>query len=207
MTNENQLFSEFSRFLDANFAGLEIKKPLFYNWRFALRFDLQDFTKMEAKKPTQKYFVEVVERARELYTAAFKPEDKIYVFYRKWDFGINILSEINELKNDDFYEFTERGTYEGAEFSFETTLICAEAKKLNMDKVLIAISNLDYDRVPKIDGEVYIFNIKNKLIFNMYDDRGLDMIASEKWALSQIYKHYYKYLLDYDLKKMKIAFA
>ena len=54
--------------------------------------------------------------------------------------------------------------------------------------------------------EVYFVSLKREIIFNMYDDRGLDIIASNKQAIASLYHKYNSWLLDYDREAIDSVF-
>ena len=67
------LKQKFREFIDSNFPGLEIRKPLFYSWNKGLRFDLQ-----VGETDTDEYFKEVQRRAIKLFESSFQPSDNIF---------------------------------------------------------------------------------------------------------------------------------
>lgn len=48
------------------------------------------------------------------------------------------------------------------------------------------------------DVEIYFVNITKRIIFHMYDDRGLDIIASDVETLKPIYTKFNNWILDYN---------
>lgn len=42
--------------------------------------------------------------------------------------------------------------------------------------------------------------------FSKYDDRGLDIVASERETLKSIYEQYNKWILDFDRKRVEEIF-
>ena len=85
---------------------------------------------------------------------------------------------------------------------------------IHHQNILTAIGNTDFPpRKPRLDNnsiltnkEVYFINIDKKLIFHMYDDRGLDLIAADKESLKSIYEKYNDWILDNDRKKIQKQF-
>lgn len=54
--------------------------------------------------------------------------------------------------------------------------------------------------------EIYFINkIKNN-IFNLVDDRGLDIIAKDKESLVDIYSKFNSWILEYDREKIDLIF-
>jgi len=79
----------------------------------------------------------------------------------------------------------------------------------------MAIANQDFpSRFPRIENnhiisnkEIYFININKKLIFNMYDDRGLDIVASDIETLRPIYENHKDWILDYDRAQIEKLFT
>ncbi len=44
------------------------------------------------------------------------------------------------------------------------------------------------------------------MIYNIYDDRGLDIIAKEKTILTELYTEFNHWILDYDRDKINKIF-
>ena len=76
--------------------------------------------------------------------------------------------------------------------------------------ILTAIGHTDFpSRQPRLDQngfltgkEIYFVNIDKKLVFHMYDDRGLDIISAKKETLRPIYKKHNDWILDYDREQI-----
>jgi len=43
-------------------------------------------------------------------------------------------------------------------------------------------------------------------MFHLYDDRGADLVASEKSAIKDTYVKFNKWILDYDREKIEAVF-
>jgi hypothetical protein len=197
----NNLTDEYKEFLHNKFISLMLKKPLFYNWEFGLRFDLQDFNKID----TEEYFVEGIKRSIELFECIFDNSDRIYILYRihKGYYGKNkkfynkIFSEINEKEC-----FEEANIYDEEDI-YKTFIGKTIVSKINYEYIITAIENSDFgSRKPNMEGEIYFINIEKEIIYNMYDDRGIDIIGANKNSLKYIYEKYNNWLLECDRKTM-----
>jgi len=84
-------------------------------------------------------------------------------------------------------------------------LLC---KVCNVDYkgLLTAIGNKDLGVEPKVREEVFFINIENHVIFHLYDDCGLDIIAKEKQVLRDLYLRYNEWILDYDRRRIDLIF-
>lgn len=76
------------------------------------------------------------------------------------------------------------------------TLKCnvSDVKYINMIK---AICNHYMDFQPKIYHDVFFINKTKNTIFHIYDDRGCDVLSSDKESIGHLYKNYNDWILDY----------
>lgn len=93
-------------------------------------------------------------------------------------------------------------------------VVTSKTESIDFRNILKAIGNTDFPpREPRLDKngvltskEVFFVNRDRKLIFHMYDDRGLDIIASNIEQLRPLYNQYNNWLLDYNREKMDHLF-
>lgn len=209
---------EYRQFLTDNFKGLRLRKPLFYSWKFGLRFDLQ-----VGETNTDEYFQEVTRRASTIFETAFANSDKVFVVFmdykykrRKIRFSNFIFKQIDNLQKNEINYSKEFRLYEPSDkFDIRNiAIIKLTADRINQKNILTAIGHSDFPpRQPRLDQngaltakEVYFVNIDKKLIFHMYDDRGLDLISADKEMLKPIYKKHNNLLLDYDRERIDKQF-
>jgi Domain of unknown function (DUF3885) len=60
------------------------------------------------------------------------------------------------------------------------------------------IANADHAREPSIGGRVYFINTLTHAIVHIYDDRGMDVIATNRESLRGLYREFNEWILDYD---------
>jgi hypothetical protein len=73
------------------------------------------------------------------------------------------------------------------------------ASKINDEQIFKAIANQDFhNRSPQLKGNIFFIDPEKHLILHMYDDRGLDVIATNPTALQHIYSVCNDWILDYD---------
>lgn len=209
---------EYKQFLNDNFKGLKLRKPLFYNWHFALRFNLQ-----EGRSNTDEYFKEATRRATTIFESAFDNSDKIFLVFmdfkyrrRKIRLSNFLFNQVDNLEKSEICFSKEMNLYEPSlKFDIRNiAIIKATADRINYKMILKAISHSDFPlREPRLDQkgaftekEIYFINIDKKIILNMYDDRGLDLISADKENLRQIYKDHEEWILDYDREQINSQF-
>lgn len=203
---------EYRQFLTDNFNGYLPYKPLFYNWNCGLRFDLQN----GGETNTDEYFEEVVRRASTIFQAAFDASDTIFLVFidfrykrRKIRLSNFLFKQITDLKKSEVKFHKEYGHYMYIDkISVANVAVIKSAiERINCKNIFTAISRLLLDKYGWLTSkEIYFLNIDKKLIFHMYDDRGLDIIATDKETLRPIYIKQNDLILDYDRERIDKLF-
>lgn len=213
-----EIGKSYKQFLTDNFKGLRIRASLFFNWDKGLRFDLQ-----EGEVDTDEYFEEVLKRSTTLFQEAFDPDDNAFLVVMDYKY------KRTKLRSGNFC-FRQIRDLSGREIAFlkvyrlydpndsldvrNVAIIKSEIERIDYKNILNAIGNTDFpQRQPRLDKngvftskEIFFLNIDRKLIFHMYDDRGLDIIANDVEQLRPIYNKYNSWLLDSNREKMDSLF-
>jgi len=188
---------------------LPLEIPLFYHWSIGLRFELQTATVYESE---EEYFAQTVSRAVALFEEIFLPDDEIIIvcqslrFKRaKLGFGNYCFKQIDHLQRSEV-AFKKLKRFYGNEQG-NRAIFKVNAKRIDYKNILTAKANMDFPpRQPSLGLEIYFISLRNKVIFNMYDDRGVDIIASDKQSIAKLYWKYNSWLLDYDREAMDKVF-
>jgi len=195
--------NEFKEYLTDSFKDQQICKPLFFNGKFGLRFDLQ-----VGETNTNEYFEEVVRRAALLFEAAFDPSGTVYLMLRdyKWRrrkirFSNYCFKQISDLTKTEVSWSKIRNLYGNEGDIFNVAVLKLKAQRINYRNILTAIANTDFSpRNPRFkfmgSVEIYFINRTQNLIFHMYDDRGLDIIATDIESLKPIYTKFNNWILS-----------
>jgi hypothetical protein len=198
-------------FLKDNSENFTLSKPVFYNSKFGLRFDLHN-----GDIYNDEYFNEVIERASTIFESTFSLDDKILLVYidykhkrRKIRFHNYIFRQIKNLKRKEiiYSKRNQNGV------SDNIALADITLDRINYKNIFRVIANIDFDREPKLDKygsltgkEIYFINVDKGLAFHMYDDRGLDIVSSNSENLKPIFTKHNKWILDYDRSKIEKQF-
>jgi len=204
------LKTEYLDFLKENFNGMKIKMPLFYNWDLGLRFDLQNKFTNPVDTDNDDYFNEVYHRAKNLFEFCFEQNDTVYlvIFSYKWrkqrikksNYIFKLLK--SESKTEKVFDKIAN-RYEPNE-KWNRLLLKGKIEDIDIENLIIGLCNTDFPTMwPCIREEVYLMNIDKKLIFHIYDDRGLDILATDKKKLNKIYDQFDKWILECDREKIK----
>lgn len=199
---------EYKAYLNSNFRGQKIHTPLFFNGDFGLRFDLQ-----KGETNTEEYFTEVDIRSSALFAAAFDPNDKVFLVYKdfKWKrrkirFSNYCFKQVTDLNRGEVSYSLANNLYEKDDI-YNVAIVKLKADRINYKNILKAISNTDFPpRQPRFrflsSIEIYFVNTTKNLIFHMYDDRGLDIIASDIEILRPIYIKFNDWILKANREKI-----
>lgn len=69
-------------------------------------------------------------------------------------------------------------------------------KKINLDRLFREIIKTDIGGYSILSSSVFLLDSKKSCVCHLYDDRGIDIIASSKETIYPIYKKYENWLID-----------
>jgi len=200
---------EYNQYLSANFKDQKIKSPLFFNGKFGLRFDLQ-----VGNINSKDYFIEVIKRSTALFEASFNETNEIFLLYRrhkrkrtKIRFTNYCFKQSVIFKNKISRIRLSKNLYnKGEDDIYNVAIFKTLSRRINYKNILTAIANSDFfGRTPRLnslnDIEIYFINITRDLIFYMYDDRGIDIIASDEETLMPLYAKFNNWILEVNRAK------
>ncbi len=81
--------------------------------------------------------------------------------------------------------------------SYKATTLIGSILSVPYKEILVGIANYEQGKEPSIGQKVYFIDIKKKIMFYMYDDRGCIIFAKEKESLQNLYTKYNGWLVDY----------
>jgi hypothetical protein len=84
------------------------------------------------------------------------------------------------------------------EWDLIRTFICFDIKFGQIDLFLWGTLANELGIKPRSNCSLYLFDLDRQILFHPYDDRGMDIIGSNKALLEQIYTKFNQWLLDYD---------
>ncbi|MDI7776289.1 DUF3885 domain-containing protein [Asticcacaulis sp. EMRT-3] len=95
-------------------------------------------------------------------------------------------------------------------FDNEATTRPHRAVNLTWDQADILLWNQiahEIGVMPQAPVLTKLVDLKNGILVNAYDDRGMDIISITKEAISELYQQFDTWLLDYDRPRMADAFG
>ncbi|MDF3196593.1 DUF3885 domain-containing protein [Pseudomonas sp. 1928-m] len=204
---------------------ITLEKPLFYNNPFGLRFEIGPteigaWVNREKRKFNEKYFDAALERAQRIFDTAFSPLDDISIVYQIFSDGRRkvkkndyILRQINTIITNEILFSKHREIYsENLNYKCQhwhrVTVSGLKTENVNINKILLSLVNTDFGvRSPSVGGECYFINHTKSLVLNLYDDRGMDVVALKLETLLPLYKTHTEWLLSYDREHIDEVFS
>ena len=182
--------------------------PIFYQAKYGLRFE------MGVGDPTDErfriiptYFEEAIHRALSIYQAT-EPYDILRI--NVW------LDSENEAEIPNYFtslglpecdeSYIETHYSDGDEYQIKACYWDLRKLTFNLKKLFRDIVYTDFEEPHFLASNVFFLNTKAEILYHLYDDRGLDVVATDKMTLQPIYQSYHTWLLDYDREAMKKVF-
>ena len=206
-------------FMRENYPNLQLRPPLFYSWDIGIRFELGVDWKNEYHYLNSPYVLGCYKRAITLFEALHAPNEEIFVVMdihdlknnrnlkrklKKFPRYVN-KSLLLKLKHEALPYIFPEDDEDGKLITHRFTLKC-KTSDFNYIPLLKAICNQDLGLKPRISHSVYFININRKTIFQVYDDRGCDLLATSPATIKDIYETHNDWILDYDRAKIDKVF-
>lgn len=186
------------RFMFANFPRVDFGGDMFGQWPVGIRFEIG---------------LDQVSRATSLCEFMFGNAESCVLVSQDWPSDEGRPERFTPL-------FSTPGIFHDARplqlqtvdvFPFDETWYQLTWARLPLDSIhknqmFQAIANGDHGRIPSIAGLVYIIQDDAKLLMQMYDDRGLDVIASSPATLLPVYEQFGDWILDNQRHRIDFRF-
>ncbi|MDI4648068.1 DUF3885 domain-containing protein [Cohnella hashimotonis] len=179
---------------------LKLESSLFYNAEYGIRFEVGN---PDPSVSDEAYRAQVHHRAKTLFTDVHHADDDILM-----------------VVNHDSHRATKRTKLKAFDHAFYNskvirTLACVNLHKYDDDddewesyRYVLGCkrSELNYRKVLFAPNDIYFVNLSKNTIFHFYDSRGLDVAASSKEALRELYVKRNDWILRYDRKRIDSMF-
>ena len=215
-----------SQFMNESFDSLTLRPPLFYLWKYGIRFEISiPWAEHEDKNNLK----QMEERMKGIFNEVFNDRDEML-----------LITDIHCERNDTFLQNRPTKVYQKyiKEKSLRYTLqhkmlpsvfledgededmvthrfvLPCQKRDIRYQPLLTAISYEDFPHpsrilkgFPRNGIDIYFINITRKMIYHLYDDRGCDVIASNKKELRPLYEKFNDWILDYDREQINQLFV
>lgn len=198
--------------MQKHFPGLLLRAPLFYSWPVGIRFDLQD----DSSPSDDAYLREVVRRAGVLFQAVFQADDPVVVVHQQWrgkrsriKRNCYLLKQLRIPKAQlRFQQIANPYPHTSRPGRWNRVCATTTASRIPYPAILAAISHQDFPaRKPVLRNDTFFLNQRTGIIYHMYDDRGLDIIAPASSTLRHLYETHKELILKHDLDGITAVFA
>ncbi|MGG1663393.1 DUF3885 domain-containing protein [Brevibacillus sp. NRS-1366] len=208
---------QIDEYLDSNFSNLKLRPPLFYNWKFGIRFELRD----PNEEDTKIYMERVYFRAITLFQELHSTNDEIIIVANVHHAGEENIFRRRKVKIFQHYikakdvlrklqhqviPYIFEDVYDINDFETHRYALNCKVSDVKYIHLIRAICNQDMGIKPKIIHDVFFVNLSKNTIFHIYDDRGCDVLASSKESIRFLYERYNDWILDYDKEAIDMVF-
>ncbi len=187
-----------------------LQLPIFYNSPIGLRFEIGD-PDISTSNPT--YFRAAYLRASYIYHQIDTFDTLLWVLYRSDDTESDTQTlchrfcEIAHLPMPAEIYTQDTTTDDGEPLTRIFLFWDMKKTSPNIDKLLQAIIQTDFRGFPELSSAVFFLNTTDHILYHLYDDRGLDVMAEKKETLYPLYQQCQNWLLAYDRKRMQNIFS
>lgn len=156
------------------------------------------------------YFNEVMQRSRSICDFIFSKKDEIHVInrisYLKEDSKHEKLGIHRFIKSNRAVKHLEHQVIPVIPYEYEDDeqMVTSEYRvrvkfeDIRISYLLTALANQDFDRRPRVYGNVMLFNSTKQILLHIYNDRGCDVYGVSKDSLLPLYHQYRSWILDYN---------
>ncbi|MCA1060153.1 DUF3885 domain-containing protein [Rossellomorea aquimaris] len=213
-----------TNFMQSYFNGLILRPPLFYSSEFGLRFEISMPGEEHINKENLK---QIKERTTSLFDHVFHDSDDILLIT-----DVNTVEEDRFLEKrptkvyqkyirhkDTLYKlqykllpwvFQHVDDEEDDNMVTHRFILPCQKRDIRYQQLLMAISYEDFTHPTQLlkgfqhaGLEIYFVNVTRKIIYHLYDDRGCDIIASDKEDIRSLYNDRNDWILDYDRQRIE----
>ena len=217
-----------SQFMKEHFDNIPLRPPLFYSWEYGIRFEISmPWVQHEDRDNLQ----QIEERNNGIFNKVFHDNDEMLLVadihcekndtflqkrptkvYQKYIKNKELRRKLQHkvlpsvfLEDEDGEDYEEMVTHRFA--------LSCEKSDIRYKPLLTAISYEDFPHpsqilkgFPRNGVDIYFINVSRKMIYHLYDDRGCDVIASNKEDLHSLYEELNDWILDYDREQIDKIF-
>ncbi len=189
------------------FGKNSFQHAIFYSNENCLRFELSEGAKHDSHISM---FTTALERSTEVIETVFEKNNELSICISfAGDSFLSNLSQFRELHQLGI-KFP-KARYIHSEWDedeeWHRNYVFFKIAKTELHKLLFGKLANELGIRPSYWVDVYIFDIELGVLAHPYDDRGMDLVGSNKFMLSRIYKQFYSWLLKYDIGIMKQWFG
>lgn len=191
-----------------------IEFPIFYSAQIGIRFDIGDSSDLEVyinKRTFNPLYIQhCLDRATQIINSLPDAPDILaiqvnYIDEQGLKRSIKDVLSVTKLPQPQEIDKKEIHVDDWKE---NTAVLLWDLSKTNFEKETllkeIIISDLGGEHL--LTASVFWVWTNHKIMFHLYDDRGADLVASEKSAIKDIYTRFNNWILEYDRNRISSNF-
>ncbi|UOO43785.1 DUF3885 domain-containing protein (plasmid) [Priestia megaterium] len=210
-------------FLEKHFENLILSPSLFYSWKNSIRFEISNPLIPYYKK---EHLEQAFYRSIRLFEAVFGEEDELLlvtdvhaikkdIFLQKRPLNVYLkyIKDKKKLYQLSHYLLPSVFDEEDDQSITHRFILSCKKSELKYVQLLKAICYEDFTHPsnilksnPQSGYDIYFINLSKEIIFHLYDDRGCDVLASNKESIEFLYEEYNHWILDYDREEIDLLF-
>ncbi len=195
---EHSASFDLPQFMFSNFPGVDFGGDLFGQWPIGIRFEIGSAQVARATNLYEFVFGQAVDCI--LISQEWSPDDHLaerftQLFSTPGIFAISPPTQFQSLAVSPLHESP-----------YCLTWTRLPPLSFNVALMFQAIANADLGGTPRIAGRVYLIDYRAKVIMHMYDDRGLDIIATNASDLLPVYGRFNNWILEYERHRIEFRF-
>ncbi|HZG71889.1 MAG TPA: DUF3885 domain-containing protein [Chondromyces sp.] len=220
---------EVGQYLNNTFPGLDLAPSLYHQWDTGIHFELGSgiYQFKDDGSLNLEMFDRVYSQALSIFNELFSNSDEIYLVTNLYQHRFNenknkrIKVYDRYIKNKDLkfhlrqetlpyvFDDEEADDYYTSRFSLK-----CHKQDFKYPLLIKATCNEDFPLKPKLGGsdygsdypDVFFINITKNVIFFIYDDRGCEVIATNKDTIYPLYEKYGDWIDEYSREEINQRF-
>ncbi|WP_100331099.1 DUF3885 domain-containing protein [Bacillus xiapuensis] len=209
-----------TQLMKQHFDNLNLRPPLFYLWKYGIRFEI---SMPQVKHEDKNNLQQIKERTSGIFNKVFHEGEEMLLItdvhcerhdkfmqrrptkvYQKYVKDKALRQKLqHKILPNVFLEDENGEDYE--DMVTHRFILPCKKNDIRFTQLLTAISYEDFPHPSQIlkgfsrpAVDIYFVNVTKKMIYHLYDDRGCDVIASNKEDLRSLYEDLNDWILDYD---------
>jgi hypothetical protein len=183
-------------FMFSHFGRVDFGGDLFEQWPVGIRFEIG---------------IRQVDRAAQLFNFAFTRAQACVLVSQDWVVDENserftpLFKTRGIFRAEPQFHTVEVSPFD--ETKYRLTWVCVPPRDFDAAQMFQAIANREQEGFPKISSGVYVIDPSARIIMHMYDDRGLDVIATELDTLRPMFERFREWILENRRHKIEFRFG
>ncbi|WP_133406544.1 DUF3885 domain-containing protein [Parashewanella tropica] len=212
-----------STYFSERFPELRIQKPLFYNWETSIRFEIGPseiplWEDREKEMLNEEYFTQAFHRATKIFDEVFSADDEIEIIVQRFSDGRQKIKKSNFISRHILsrvsYTTESERIHDIYEMEYKkhhwhrVTYSSLKVQDVDYKSIIQASINVDFScRGETYIGECYFINKSRDIILDIYDDRGMDVLAFKKSSIQPLYEKFNQWILDHNRNEIDTVFT